>query len=121
MSIFLATYLRNAKDYPMADETQHEPELPDLLDERRVKSVADFNREMTIRSWPHRMSKAAGEGTWALIDTRSSEVIHLMPLVDEAMAVHVMRAWMYGYVHDGNLTTIGAYLIGLLPDDANPY
>jgi hypothetical protein len=118
VSIFLATYLRNTKDYPMADENQHEPEL---LDDRHVKSAADFNREMQYRSWPYRMTEAVGEGAWALVDTRSSEVLHRTPPVDEAMAVHILRAWMRGYVFDGNFTIIGQYLLGQMPDDISPY
>jgi hypothetical protein len=93
----------------------------DLLSEQTVKSAADFNREMTILSWPYRMQEATGEGTWTLTDTRSSEVIYCTPPVDEAVAVHILRAWMHGYVHDGNFTIIGQYLLGNLPDDANPY
>jgi hypothetical protein len=72
-------------------------------------------------SWSYRMQEAVGESVWTLVDTRSSEVLHRTPPVDEAMAVHIMRAWMRGYIHDGNFTTIGAYLIGLLPDDTSPY
>jgi hypothetical protein len=102
----------------MADEDQHEPEL---LDERHVKSAADVNREMQYRSWPYRVQETDGKGTWTLIDTRSSEVLHRTPPVDEAMAVHIMRAWMRGYVYDGNFTIIGQYLLGNLPDDASPY
>jgi hypothetical protein len=93
----------------------------DLLDERHVKAAADFNREMTIRSWPYRMQEAAGEGAWTLIDTRSSEIVYRTPPVDEAMAVHIMRAWMRGYAHDGNFSIIGQYLLGNMPHDASPY
>lgn len=93
----------------------------DLLDERTVKSAADFDREMTILSWPYRMQESAGDGAWALIDTRTAEILHRTPPVGEAMAVHIMRAWMRGYVHDGNFTIIGQYLLGNMPDDASPY
>jgi hypothetical protein len=92
-----------------------------LLDERTVKSAADFNREMTIRDWSYRMQEAAGEGAWTLVDTRNAEILHRTPPVDEAMAVHIMRTWMRGYVHDGNFSIIGQYLLGNMPDDANPY
>jgi hypothetical protein len=105
----------------MADEDQHEPDRSDLLDERHVKSAADFNREMTILSWPYRVQETAGEGTWALTDTRTSEILHRTPPIDGAMAVHIFRAWMRGYIYDGSFSIMGAYLIGLLPDDANPY
>jgi hypothetical protein len=102
----------------MTDEHQREPEL---LDERHVKSAADFNREMTILSWPYRMQEPDGEGIWTLTDTRSSEIVHRTPPVDEAVAVHIMRAWMRGYIHDGNFTIIGQYLLGNMPDDTSPY
>jgi hypothetical protein len=41
--------------------------------------------------------------------------------VDEAVAVHILRAWMRGYMHGGSFGIVGQYLLGLLPDDANPY
>jgi hypothetical protein len=49
------------------------------------------------------------------------EVLHQTPPVEEAMAVHVMRAWMHGYIYGGSFEIGGQYLLGLLPDDANPY
>jgi hypothetical protein len=93
----------------------------DFLDEQTVKSAADCNREMAILSWPYRMQETAGEGTWTLVDTRNAEILHRTPSVDESMAVHILRAWMRGYVYDGNFTIIGQYLLGNMPDDVNPY
>jgi hypothetical protein len=93
----------------------------DLLDEQTVKSAAEFNREMQYRSWPYRVQETAGEGTWTLVGTRSSEVLHRTPPVDEAMAVHILRAWLYGNLHGGSFEIVGQYLLGMLPDDANPY
>lgn len=93
----------------------------DILDEQTVKSAADFNREMTILSWPYRMRETAGEDAWALIDTRTAEILHRTPPVDEAMAVHIFRAWLYGNLHGGSFEIVGQYLLGLLPDDTNPY
>ncbi len=105
----------------MADEDQHQPDRFDLLSEERVKSEADFNYEMQCRSWPYRMSKAADADVWSLTDIRTSEVLHRTPPVDEAVAVHILRAWMRGYMHGGSFEIVGQYLLGMLPDDANPY
>ena len=67
------------------------------------------------------MSKAADADVWSLTDIRTSEVLHRTPPVDEAVAVHILRAWMRGYMHDGSFEIVGQYLLGMLPDDANPY
>jgi hypothetical protein len=32
-----------------------------------------------------------------------------------------MKAWIYGYLHDGSFEIIGQYLLGMLPDDTSPY
>ena len=102
-------------------EDQHQPDRKDLLNERTVKSAADFNREMQVRSWPYRLQQTPTAGVWTLSDTRSSTVLHRTPPVDEAMAVHIARAWLYGNLHGGSFEIVAQFLLGLLPDDANPY
>jgi hypothetical protein len=67
------------------------------------------------------MSKAADADVWSLTDIRTSEVLHRTPPVDEAVAVHILRAWIRGYMHCGSFEIVGQYLLGMLPDDANPY
>jgi hypothetical protein len=93
----------------------------DFLDEQTVTTAAAFNREMEYLLWAYRMNKAVGEGAWTLIDTRSSEILHRTPPVDEAVAVHILRAWMRGYGYGGSFEIVGQYLLGLLPDDTSPY
>jgi hypothetical protein len=52
---------------------------------------------------------------------RTLEVLQRTPPVEEPMAVHIMRAWMRGNAYGGNFDVMGQYLLGMLPDDANPY
>jgi hypothetical protein len=105
----------------VADDDQQEPDRSDLLSEHRIKSVADINREMQYLSWPYRVQETAEAGVWTLTDVRNSEILHRTPPVDEAVAVHIMRAWMRGYDHGGSFDIVGQYLLGMLPDDDSPY
>jgi hypothetical protein len=86
-----------------------------------AKSVVDINREFQYLSWPYRVQETTEAGVWMLTDMRTLEVLQRTPPVEEAMAVHIMRAWMCGNAYGGNFDVMGQYLLGMLPDDANPY
>lgn len=114
----------------MTDANQYEPERRGLLNEQRVKTAEDFNSEMNYLSWPYRMVQSlyAGErmvelhaGDWVLEDP-SIGCVHIAPTPDETMAVHIMRAWIYGVMHEQGNEIGRKFLRGELADDnANPY
>jgi hypothetical protein len=67
------------------------------------------------------MQETTNASVWSLTDICTSVVLHRTPPVNETVAVHILRAWMRGYMHGGSFEIIGQYLLGMLPDDANPY
>jgi hypothetical protein len=106
----------------MTDYMPHENQRQGGLLNEHVTTAAAFNREMKYLSMPYRMVQELHDGNWVLEDSLDFGCLHIAPTADEAIALHIMRAWIYGLMHERNIAIGRQYLRGELPDDdANPY